>query len=228
MRHPIIIAIIALIPIISLAAEDSTETSPSEAFSRAVGQHYALQIASMNLSLETVIAGIRAGGQPPADERMQQLHAAHMAQVAQARETAGLTWKQEQDLPESTHDDFYQAFIELDGVLVTDSGLAYQILSPGDGKRPTANDTVLVHYEGRHTSGAIFDSSRERGSPLPADLDGDLMQGWKEGIPLLPVGTKARLVIPAELAYGPRNPQARHPTGILLFDVEILEIVDQP
>lgn len=232
MRNAIIIALIALSPIISQAAEDtpadSTEASPGELFSKAVGQHYAMQIAGMELDVEAVIAGIRAGGTPPPDERMQQLHAAHMAQVAQAREAAGPIWKQEQELPEATHDAFYEAFITMDGVQVTDSGLAYQILRPGDGKRPTAKDTVMVHYDGRLTTGALFDSSRERGEPLPADLSRGLIQGWKEAIPLLPVGTKARLVIPADLAYGPHDPQSQRPTGILIFDVEVMEIVNRP
>ena len=232
MRTCLIITLIALAPILSLNAEetadDSSEVSASTAFSQAMGQLFAHQISSLGLDAEEVISAMRAGGQPPPQERLQQLYTAHMAHIEQERAAAGPQWKQDQGLPEAVHDEFYRAFIKMDGVTVTDSGLAYQILSSGDGQRPSASDTVMVHYDGRHTSGVVFCSSRERGTPMSFDLSGDLIQGWKEAIPLLPVGTEVRLVIPAELAYGPHNPHAQHPTGILIFDIEIKHIIDKP
>ncbi|BDS07543.1 hypothetical protein NT6N_25830 [Oceaniferula spumae] len=105
----------------------------------------------------------------------------------------------------------------------TKSGLAFKMLSEGDGK-PKASDTVKVHYSGWTTDGEMFDSSVVRGEPTQFSLNG-VIKGWTEGVQLMVPGEKRRFWIPADLAYGPAVPGSGRPGGMLVFDIELLEIV---
>jgi|688.fasta_scaffold311997_1 FKBP-type peptidyl-prolyl cis-trans isomerase len=105
----------------------------------------------------------------------------------------------------------------------TASGLASKVLKAGSGdKKPAATDKVSVHYSGWTTDGKLFDSSVQRGEPASFPLDG-VIKGWTEGLQLMVVGEKRRFWIPADLAYG-ENPGGGRPGGMLVFDVELLEI----
>lgn len=105
----------------------------------------------------------------------------------------------------------------------TASGLAYQVLKKGDGKvHPTVTDHVTVNYTGWQTNGRMFDSSYKRGQPATFPLN-RVIKGWTEGVQLMVVGEKARFWIPADLAYGD-NPHGGRPTGMLVFDIELLKI----
>jgi FKBP-type peptidyl-prolyl cis-trans isomerase len=105
----------------------------------------------------------------------------------------------------------------------TASGLASIVLKAGSGeKKPAASDTVSVHYSGWTTDGKLFDSSVQRGEPASFPLNG-VIKGWTEGLQLMTVGEKRRFWIPADLAYG-ENPGGGRPGGMLVFDVELLEI----
>jgi peptidylprolyl isomerase len=109
----------------------------------------------------------------------------------------------------------------------TASGLASKVLTPGTGKdHPGPSDKVKVHYTGWTKSGQMFDSSVVRGEPITFPLNG-VIAGWTEGLGLMVVGEKRRLWIPAALAYGDR-PRPGAPTGDLVFDVELLDIVPGP
>ena len=111
------------------------------------------------------------------------------------------------------------------GVKTTASGLQYQIVSEGRGPKPTANDTVRVHYTGTLLDGTKFDSSVDRGQPAEFPLSG-VIPGWTEGLQLMPVGSKFKFWIPANLAYGEQGtPGPIGPNQTLVFDVELLEIV---
>ncbi|MBI2376340.1 MAG: FKBP-type peptidyl-prolyl cis-trans isomerase [Deltaproteobacteria bacterium] len=107
----------------------------------------------------------------------------------------------------------------------TASGLAYKQLKAGAGAKPTAQDMVKVHYSGWTTDGKLFDSSLRRGQPATFPLGG-VIKGWTEGVQLMTVGEKTRFWIPAELAYG-ANPRPGAPAGMLVFDIELLEIMKQ-
>jgi FKBP-type peptidyl-prolyl cis-trans isomerase len=106
----------------------------------------------------------------------------------------------------------------------TASGLASKVLKEGTGKdKPKATDTVKVHYSGWTTDGEMFDSSVTRGEPTSFPLN-QVIKGWTEGVQLMVVGEKRRFWIPEGLAYGPVVPDSGRPGGMLVFDVELLEI----
>ena len=110
----------------------------------------------------------------------------------------------------------------------TPSGLASKVLTPGKGKeKPTAEDTVRVHYTGWTTDGVKFDSSVDRGSPAQFPLKG-VIKGWTEGVPLMVEGEKRRFWIPGNLAYGDTPTRPGAPSGMLVFDVELLGIMRAP
>ena len=105
----------------------------------------------------------------------------------------------------------------------TASGLASRVLEAGTGtEHPAATDRVVVHYTGWTTDGRMFDSSVVRGQPALFPLNG-VIRGWTEGVQLMVVGEKRRFWIPANLAYG-NNPGGGRPGGLLVFDVELLDI----
>jgi FKBP-type peptidyl-prolyl cis-trans isomerase len=122
---------------------------------------------------------------------------------------------------------FLAANADLEGMHSTESGLQYMVLVPGDGGTPSAESTVLVHYEGMLTDGTVFDSSRERGFPetIPLDM---VIPGWAEAIQLMRVGGTCRFFIPSHLAYGPQGAgQVIPPYSTLVFTIELLDIVTE-
>jgi len=111
-----------------------------------------------------------------------------------------------------------------EGVTVTASGLQYEVLTQGNGKKPAATDTVKVHYQGTLIDGTEFDSSYKRGQPISFPLNG-VIKGWTEGVALMPVGSKYKFYIPSDLAYGERGAGAKiGPDSTLIFTVELLAI----
>jgi FKBP-type peptidyl-prolyl cis-trans isomerase FklB len=112
-----------------------------------------------------------------------------------------------------------------EGVITTDSGLQYQVLRQGNGRRPTAHDRVKCHYEGFLIDGTVFDSSVQRGEPAIFGLQ-QVIAGWTEGLQLMQEGGKYRFFIPYKLAYGEGGAgQLIPPFASLIFDVELIEIV---
>ncbi len=110
-------------------------------------------------------------------------------------------------------------------VKVTESGLQYEILSEGNGAKPSAEDRVKVHYHGTTIDGTVFDSSIERGEPATFGVR-QVIAGWVEALQLMPVGSKWKLYIPSELAYGSHGAGAAiKPHSALIFEVELLDIL---
>lgn len=108
-------------------------------------------------------------------------------------------------------------------IITTASGLQYEILKNTNGVKPTAEDMVKVHYEGKLTDGTVFDSSIERGEPTPFTVN-EVIPGWKEGLQLMPVGSKFRFYIPYNLAYGATGTPSIPPFSPLIFEVELISI----
>jgi len=111
------------------------------------------------------------------------------------------------------------------GVKATASGLQYEVEKEGTGPKPKATDTVKVNYLGTKIDGTKFDSSYDRGQPATFPLNG-VIKGWSEGLQLMPVGSKYKLYVPADLAYGENAPGPIGPNATLIFEVELLGIED--
>ena len=109
------------------------------------------------------------------------------------------------------------------GVTTTASGLQYQVVTEGKGPKPTATDVVSAHYKGTLLDGKTFDSSYDRGQPATFPLNG-VIKGWSEGLQLMPVGSKYKLFVPSDLAYGENAPGQIGPNATLIFEVELLGI----
>lgn len=111
-----------------------------------------------------------------------------------------------------------------EGVVVTPSGLQYEVLTEGTGAKPVKESVVKVHYHGTLADGTVFDSSVQRGEPAVFPLN-QVIAGWTEGLQLMNVGSKFRFAIPSNLAYGDSGTGPIPPAAALVFEVELLEIV---
>jgi FKBP-type peptidyl-prolyl cis-trans isomerase FklB len=125
-------------------------------------------------------------------------------------------------------DSFLQKNKQKSGVIITASGLQYEVIKMGNGPKPTETNTVKVHYTGTLINGTKFDSSYDRKEPAQFQVNG-VIKGWTEALQLMPVGSKFKLYIPESLAYGASGAgEVIKPFSTLIFDVELLEIVAQP
>lgn len=136
--------------------------------------------------------------------------------------------KLEKELPEKNMKEG-KAFLEenkkREGVQTLPSGLQYEILRKGNGKKPSASDRVECHYHGTLIDGTVFDSSVQRGTPAVFGVN-QVIKGWVEALQLMEEGAKWRLFIPSELAYGENAPGgAIGPNATLIFDVELLKVL---
>lgn len=111
-----------------------------------------------------------------------------------------------------------------EGVITTESGLQYEVLKAGKGASPVDGDKVKVHYHGTLLDGTVFDSSVDRKEPLEIGVN-QVIPGWTEGLKLMTVGSKFKFYVPQELAYGKQNQGAIQPFSMLIFEVELLEIL---
>ncbi|PZP43026.1 MAG: peptidylprolyl isomerase [Pseudopedobacter saltans] len=121
-----------------------------------------------------------------------------------------------------------KAFLEenakKESVVALPSGLQYEIIAEGNGEKPGATDAVTCHYHGTLIDGTIFDSSVKRGQPATFPLN-RVIKGWTEALQLMPVGSKWRLFLPSDLAYGSQQVSAEiGPNSTLIFEVELLDI----
>ncbi len=132
--------------------------------------------------------------------------------------------KAESDKNATEGDKFREENAKKDGVVVLPSGLQYKILKPGSGESPKATDTVKVNYKGTLIDGTEFDSSYSRNQPATFQVN-RVIKGWTEALQLMKPGAKWQLVIPPDLAYGPRGAgQKIGPNATLIFDVELLAV----
>jgi FKBP-type peptidyl-prolyl cis-trans isomerase len=110
------------------------------------------------------------------------------------------------------------------GVITTESGLQYKVLTSGDGKQPTAEDTVTTHYRGTLIDGREFDSSYKRNTPASFPVKG-VIKGWTEALQLMHVGDKWQLFVPSDLAYGEsKRSELIEPNSTLIFEIELLGV----
>ena len=174
------------------------------------------------LNVAAIAAGIATAlvGEQPAisiDEINQALHASHM-RAEEARQEAA-------KVAASEGEAFLKDNALRPEVTVLESGLQYEVLVEGNGAIPTSDKSVRVHYHGQLVDGTVFDSSVSRGQPAEFPVTG-VIRGWVEALQLMPVGSKWKLYIPHNLAYGERGAGAAIPPfAALVFEVELLDIL---
>jgi FKBP-type peptidyl-prolyl cis-trans isomerase FkpA len=187
----------------------------------ALGLVISQNLASFNLNpsdLESVLAGVSDGVLKKDLKVDVQAYAAKISQLQAAR--AGVA--------AATEKKAGQAFLERaaaeKGATRTASGLIITTLKPGTGASPKATDKVKVHYQGTLADGTVFDSSVQRGEPVVLPLN-SVIKCWTEGVQLMKVGGKSKLVCPSDIAYGDQGrPPVIKPGATLVFEVELLEI----
>ena len=111
-----------------------------------------------------------------------------------------------------------------DGITTLASGLQFEVLTAGEGAKPSRDDSVRTHYHGTLIDGTVFDSSYERGQPAEFPVSG-VIAGWTEALQLMNAGSKWRLYVPSELAYGAQGVGSIPPHSVLVFDVELLDVL---
>jgi len=177
----------------------------------------------VDLDIEAFSAGIAdmfAGKEPQLDQEtageliqaFQQKKAQEMAAQMNVKEEISKTYMKENG--------------KKDGVMTTESGIQYTVLTKGDGAIPTADDKVIAHYKGTLLDGTVFDSSYKRGEPATFPVTG-VIQGWQEVLQMMPEGSTWEVVIPANLAYGPGGAGQGSPIGpneTLIFKIELIAI----
>ncbi len=172
-------------------------------------------------SLEAIVAGVRdAFANLPSQVSSEDLNAsfkvirevmqAEAAAKAEAAAGAGRAYLAEN--------------AQREGVTVLASGLQYEVLTAGEGAKPSAQDHVRTHYHGTLIDGTVFDSSYQRGEPAEFPVGG-VIAGWVEALQLMNCGSKWRLHVPSELAYGGQEAGSIPPHSVLVFDVELLDIL---
>jgi FKBP-type peptidyl-prolyl cis-trans isomerase len=215
------------------SAPSTAETAPAtldtdaQKFGYAIGVDLGTSLAPVKSDVD--IAALKAGlddafngREPKLDEaardavkntvaqNMQARQASERAQAAQAATAKGEAFLKENGARE--------------GVTTTESGLQYEVLAAGEGAKPSAADSVTVHYKGTLIDGTEFDSSYARGEPVSFPL-ANVIPGWTEGVQLMSPGAKYKFVIPSALAYGERGAGNRiGPNETLVFEVELLSI----
>ena len=176
------------------------------------------------LDKELLMAGftesIQGNGQIEQEEIQKLLMALDQKVTAKKQEQAALD--SEKAIAEGAA--FMAENAKVEGVQTTESGMQYQVLTAAEGAKPTATDTVKVHYKGTLIDGTEFDSSYNRGEPIEFPLN-RVIAGWTEGVQLMSVGSKFKFVIPSELAYGPQGTGPIPGNATLIFEVELLDIV---
>jgi len=200
-------------------------TTTPEIVSYGIGRQMGDQLASdpfEGMSAQAVAAGLidtlEGKESPISNEQFQkafeEINAIMQAKQAEAAKIAG-----------EAGETFLAENAKKDGIMVTDSGLQYEILTEGTGDKPAAESVVSTHYHGTLIDGTVFDSSVERGQPAEFPVN-RVIPGWTEALQMMPTGSKWRLYIPQDLAYGAQGSGGKiAPYSALIFDVELLEIV---
>ena len=215
------------IPVLALTqpAMGQTELSThKQKLSYAIGTNIAnqvrqLQNQNVDVEADVVMEAIQDGLSGRSRMSPQEIQATFQEQQAMMEKE-----KRSETMQNTTKgEEFMTANLNQEGVTATESGLQYEVIKPGTGKKPVLTDTVVVHYHGTLVDGTVFDSSYERNTPATFQVNG-VIKGWQEGLQLMSEGAKWKLYIPSELAYGEKGVGRIPPGSVLVFEVELLEV----
>ena len=217
------VAVASLVGASAMASDlESVHERSSYYFGLDLGSNLAQQVGVDRIDLEAVILGLNDG--LDGTEPRLSLEELSEAVMALQQELASEMEEQSASLREPG-DQFLAENAEREEVVVTPSGLQYEVVEEGEGDtEPTASDIVRVHYHGTLIDGTVFDSSVERGQPVEFPLDA-VIPGWTEGVQLMKEGDKFRFYIPSDLAYRGQSVGEIPPYSVLIFEVELLEIL---
>lgn len=202
------------------SAKSQTEMTKEQKFSYALGVNIGTNMKQdiQQLDYESFLKGLKdayAGTNQFTDQQMQEIFA-ELQQYIQEQKKSGVAVEIEKGAK------FLEENKKNPEVKETPSGLQYMVLQEGKGEHPTATSKVTVHYTGKLLDGTVFDSSVDRGEPITFGLN-QVIRGWTEGLQLMTPGSKYRLFIPYNLAYGENGAGAMIPGGAtLIFDVELI------
>jgi FKBP-type peptidyl-prolyl cis-trans isomerase FklB len=206
-------------------------TTTKQKASYAIGMNWGTGLHRQGIDVDSaaLIQGMKdalAGGKTLLTEDEARTALQQLQSEMQAKQQAKAA--QEGEANKKEGDAFLAANKGKEGVVALPSGLQYKILTPGTGPKPTATDSVVCNYKGTLINGTEFDSSYKRGEPATFPVTG-VIKGWTEALQLMPVGSKWQLVIPADLAYGPRGTPGGPigPNATLIFEVELMSIKDK-
>lgn len=218
-----LVAGIAPVLALTLACERKPSLNNDKAkLSYAIGQNIAQNIKAQNIDLDPKVVGYAVasglkGDKPEVSPEDQQKAIQSLQQQAQQKMMA------EAEKNKAISAEFLTRNKGKQGVKATASGLQYEVLKEGKGKKPGLKDKVKVHYTGTLVTGAKFDSSHDRGQPAEFPVEG-IIKGWQEALQMMPEGSVYRLYIPPELAYGASAQPGIPPFSVLIFEVELLEV----
>lgn len=190
--------------------------------SYAIGQQIGKSMKQQNIDVDTEVVAMSmkdalAGNSKLTQEEIQQA-------MMKLQESAMKKVQEQAETNKKTGTEFLEKNKSTPGLKVTASGLQYLVVKEGTGPKPTKDDVVKCHYVGTLTNGEKFDSSVDRGQPAEFPVGG-VIPGWTEALQLMSTGSKYKLFIPPDLAYGPQGRPGIPPNSVLVFEVELLEIL---
>lgn len=226
----LLVATAAFAPILASAQETTLDT-PEERLSYTIGMDIGQSLSSqeMPIDIDILVQGLKdsyAGGETLLTR--EEALAEREAFIKQRQQQLADQRAEDARINREEGEAFLAANAEKEGVQVTESGLQYRVVEPGEGVSPDADDRVTVHYRGKLINGVEFDSSYARGEPATFGLN-QVIPGWTEGLQLMKEGAKYEFFIPSDLAYGEQGrPGPIGPNATLIFEVELLEVQPQP
>lgn len=227
LRTTLMVVAMALAATAAATQDAPALTTPKEKHSYALGVNIGTGLGKQGLDVDPAL--VAKGLQDALSDKKTLLTQQEVQ--AQIAELQAEMQKKQVALAESNKkagDAFLAANKAKEGVVALPSGLQYKVIKAGEGKKPTAEDTVVCHYRGTLIDGTEFDSSYSRNEPLTIPVN-RIIKGWSEALQLMPVGSKWQLFIPSDLAYGERGtPGPIGPNAVLIFEVELLLIKEKP
>ncbi len=221
MKNVLVIAAVGLTLTLTACNKPDLKSDKGQA-SYAIGQQIGQNLKAQNIDFDstTLVASMKDAGEGKSQMTKEDIQKAMM----KLQESSMKKQQEEGEGNKKKSADFLEKNKSAAGVKVTASGLQYEVIKEGDGPMPKKEDNVKCHYTGTLIDGTKFDSSVDRGQPAEFPVGG-VIPGWTEALQMMKVGSKYKLFIPPELAYGPAGRPGIPANSALIFDVELLEIV---